>query len=82
MLDPAVLEWARAHNRILLTHDSHTMRTHFYAFLTSIPAGAHSPGVMLIDQLYPIGPAIAAVRDIWELSTHAEWQDQFVYLPQ
>ncbi|MGH2504951.1 MAG: DUF5615 family PIN-like protein [Ktedonobacterales bacterium] len=79
--DPEVLHWAMAHDRIVLTHDSHTMPNHFYAFLATLATGEHSPGIMLLEQDLAIGRSIAAVRAIWELSAHGEWQDMFTYLP-
>jgi uncharacterized protein DUF5615 len=79
--DPDVLAFAREHDRILLTHDSHTMPVHFVASLPNIPQGHHSPGVMWLEQETPIGRAIAAVELVWSCSSHAEWRDRFTYLP-
>lgn len=80
-LDPDVLVWAQAHDRILLSHDKRTMPTHFYAFLTQLAPHQHSPGVMLLPQELAISKAIGAVLEIWELSTHDEWRDLLIHLP-
>jgi hypothetical protein len=69
------------HDRILLSHDKRTMPGHFYRFLAQLPTGEHSPGVMLLSQELGFGRAIAAVLEIWELSTHDEWRDVITRLP-
>ena len=79
--DPDLLEYARRHDRILLTHDVNTMPQHFNDLLLRLPNGEHSPGVMLIPQLLSIGDAIEALLTVWACSTHEEWRDQFTYLP-
>ena len=81
MPDPDVLRHAQSQNRILLTHDKKTMPAHFVQHLAALLEGEHSPGVMLLPQATPIGIAIASLLDIWELSFHADWQNQFTYLP-
>ncbi|HEX6121885.1 MAG TPA: DUF5615 family PIN-like protein [Ktedonobacterales bacterium] len=81
MPDPDVLVWAAAHDRILLSHDKRTMPDHFYQFLAQLAPGEHSPGVLLLAQNLAIGKAIAAVVEIWELSTHQEWRDLLTRLP-
>lgn len=79
--DPDVLLYAMAQNRILLTHDRKTMPSHFDDLLRTLSTTEHSPGVMTVEQLLPIGTAIDAILVVWECSTHDEWRDQFVYLP-
>lgn len=81
MPDPDILAYARAQNRILLTHDKQTMPVHFAAFLQHLPEGEHSPGVMYIAQTLAIGTAIEAIHLVWAGSTHEEWRDQETYLP-
>jgi uncharacterized protein (DUF433 family) len=49
--DPAVLAFAAAEDRILVTHDVHTMPRHFGDFLLS---GSRSPGVFLVKQRIPV----------------------------
>lgn len=79
--DPEVLRYAKQHDRILLTHDVNTMPGHFYALLQTLPEGEHSPGVLAIPQLLPIGAAIDALLLVWSCSEHAEWRDRFEFLP-
>lgn len=81
MPDPDVLVWAATHDRILLSHDKRTMPDHFYRFLALLAPGEHSPGVLLLTQNLAIGKSIAAVVEIWELSTHQEWRDLLTRLP-
>lgn len=79
--DPDVLAWARAHDRILITHDKRTMPDHFYRLVTDLAADEHCPGVMLISQDLAIGVAISALLDIWALSSHEEWRDVLTRVP-
>jgi hypothetical protein len=79
--DPEVLLYAKQHERILLTHDVNTMPGHFYVLLQSLPEGEHSPGVLAIPQLLPIGAAIDALLLVWSCSAHEEWHDRFEFLP-
>ncbi len=79
--DPLVLEYAKAHDRILLSHDFKTMPHHFAAFLMSLSPGEHFPGIILLPQDTPVGAAIQWLIEIWEASRHDEWQDLCIYLP-
>ncbi len=79
--DPDVLVWAAAHDRILLSHDNRTMPDHFYRFLAQLDADGRSPGVMLLPQSLAIGPSIAIILEIWELSEHDEWTNLLTRLP-
>jgi predicted nuclease of predicted toxin-antitoxin system len=79
--DSAVLRYAKEHDRILLTHDSHTMPGHFDTLLLELGPGEHSPGVMWIAQESPIGIAVAAIEVVYLASSHEEWRNQFVHLP-
>ena len=77
----ALLLYAMMQNRILLTHDRKTMPGHFDDFLRSLATDEHSPGVMTVEQLLPVGTAIDAILVVWVCSTDNEWRNQFVYLP-
>jgi hypothetical protein len=79
--DPDVLNWAAAHDRILLSHDKRTIPDHFYHFLAQLDDDGRSPGVMLLPQNLAIGPSIAAILEIWELSVHDEWANLLTRLP-
>jgi hypothetical protein len=56
--DPDMLKAAQRLDRILLSHDTHTMKDHFYTLLAQQPTDAHLPGLLLIAQEAPIGKAI------------------------
>lgn len=79
--DPEILAYAKAHNRILLTHDKRTMPVHFACFIASLPEAEHSPGVMYLAQTLAIGIAIDAIHLVWAASAHEEWRDRETYLP-
>lgn len=76
--DPSVLNYASEHNRLLLSHDVHTLPVHFADLLAR---GWHSPGVLLVPQTLPIGQAIQELLLVWEASGPEEWRDLCVRLP-
>ncbi len=76
--DPEVLARTAQAGRILVSHDFHTMPTHFADFLVS---GQHSPGVMLLPQTLPMAQAIDALLLVWDASEPDEWRDTLTYLP-
>jgi hypothetical protein len=43
--------------------------------------GGHSPGVLLVPQLWPLAEAIEQLVTIWELSEAGEWENRICYLP-
>ncbi|HEV8191989.1 MAG TPA: DUF5615 family PIN-like protein [Ktedonobacterales bacterium] len=61
-------------DRILLSHDTHTMRDHFYAVLAQQPVGVQLPGVLLVAQEATIGQAIEWITEVWLASRHEEWR--------
>jgi hypothetical protein len=78
--DHALLQATQRLDRILLSHDTHTMRDHFYAVLAQQPAGTHLPGVLLVAQEAPIGKAIEWIAEVWLASRHEEWRDMVEFL--
>jgi hypothetical protein len=76
--DPAVLAWAAANDRILLTHDQATMPE--FA-CDRLGAGDPLPGVFLLSDRFPIGDAIREILALDEISDHAEWAGRIIYLP-
>jgi hypothetical protein len=76
--DDAVLQIAAEQNRILLTHDARTMPNHVR---DRLKAGAHIPGVFIVDDLAPIGACIEDILLVLECSDAGEWIDQLHYLP-
>ncbi len=76
--DKLVLAYASGENRILLSHDVHTMETHALARLNS---GRPMPGLLLIHQYLPIGQAIDEIVLIAACSRDDEWNGIIRYLP-
>ena len=79
--DPQLLLETRRLDRILLSHDSHTMPGHFYEALTHVAHGEHLPGVLLVAQEASISKAIEWIAEVWGASRHEEWRDQVNRLP-
>jgi len=76
--DPAVLEWAAAEKRLLLTHDVATITK--YAF-ERVESGMSMPGVFEVPQTLPVGDAVEDLLLIAECSAPGEWEAQIRYLP-
>jgi hypothetical protein len=76
--DEKLLEWATDNNRILLTHDNRTMPRHVTDRLSH---GLSVPGVLIVDNLAPIGLCIEELLIIDECSTAEEWQNVILYVP-
>ena len=76
--DPAVLEWAAAEGRVIVTHDVSTMSEHAYE---RVAAGRPMPGVFEASLSIPIGRAIEDLLLLVECSLPGEWEGQVVYLP-
>lgn len=76
--DPAVLDWAAEHNRILLTHDLATLPG--FAFARSV-AGEAMPGVFLLNDRMAIGDAIREILLMDVCSEQPEWSGRTVRLP-
>ncbi len=76
--DGAILEWADNHGRVLLTHDGRTMPKHVRSRLA---AGAHVPGVLIVDDLAGIGLCIEEILLVAECSDEGDWEDKIAYLP-
>lgn len=76
--DPAVLEWAAAQRRVLLTHDVATMTRFAYE---RVAAGRQMPGLFEIGTDLPLARAIEDVLLIAECTVDGEWEGQIRYLP-
>jgi hypothetical protein len=76
--DPAVLEWAAAEGRLLLTHDVTTITRHAY---DRVQAGKPMPGIFEVSRDVPIGVAIEDILLLAECSLENEWEGQVRYLP-
>jgi hypothetical protein len=76
--DPAVLEWAAQHDRVVLTHDTKTMPGHAYA---RVGAGLRMPGVCVVPQNLPIRVAIEELLTVIECSVREDLENQVLRLP-
>ncbi|MEQ1607062.1 MAG: DUF5615 family PIN-like protein [Pyrinomonadaceae bacterium] len=76
--DPRILQFAALEDRIILSHDVHTMETFAKARLN---AGKPMAGLLLIRQSFPIGAAIDEIVFIAECSRDDEWNGAIRYLP-
>jgi hypothetical protein len=78
MDDAALLEWAGAHGRILLTHDVNTLIGLVYK---RIAAGAAMPGVLIAPASLTIAQTIDALLFVLEAGEAEDFVDQVRYLP-
>lgn len=76
--DPEVLDWAAAHNRVVLTHDVNTMTKYAYDRLA---ANAPLPGVIIVPKLLPIGTAIEELVTLLYCSQPEEFPNRVIHLP-
>jgi predicted nuclease of predicted toxin-antitoxin system len=76
--DPDVLEWAAVENRVLLTHDVHTM-THYFRIRLS--SGLSSPGIIFVRQVLPMSTAINELILIAQYSLEEEYKNQMRFIP-
>ena len=76
--DAAVLTWAAAENRVLLTHDVSTITKYAY---DRVRAGLSMPGVFEVAPESAIGTIVEDLLLLIECSLPDEWQGQVRYLP-
>ena len=77
-LDPAVLEWAAAQGRVVISHDHRTMRAYAEERLK---AELPMAGLILVRQAAPIGRVIDDLVLMAEITTAEEWDGKIVFLP-
>ena len=76
--DDKLLEWTADNERLLLTHDARTMPKFVCDHLAR---GGHLPGVIVVDDLAPIGACIEDKLLLAECSEPNEWKDSILFLP-
>ena len=76
--DSALLAWAAAQDRVLITHDVSTMTAYAYRRMA---AGEYLPGVLQVSRSVPVADAIEDILLLAECSTEGEWEGQVRYLP-
>jgi hypothetical protein len=76
-VDPDVLTWCEAHNRILVTHDRSTIPLHLRDHLAT---GRHSPGIFLVRDA-PLTDIVEFLATAAYASEPSEWLDRYWYIP-
>lgn len=75
--DPEVLQLCSEHNRMLVTHDRHTMPSHFSEFIKH----HDSPGIFIVSRRISIGRAAEWLVLYWETSDAEEYRNQIIFIP-
>jgi predicted nuclease of predicted toxin-antitoxin system len=76
--DPAVLAWAGANDRIVLTHDYRTMPDDV---ADRIKAGEPMPGLFVVNADLSIRQTIDELLLTEDCSEHAEWSNRILRFP-
>jgi hypothetical protein len=76
--DPAILAWAAANQRIILTHDRATMPDFAYDRLVK---GEEMSGMFVINDRMPIRQAIDELLLLISCTEQTEWKGIVLYLP-
>jgi predicted nuclease of predicted toxin-antitoxin system len=76
--DSALLAWAAAQDRIVLSHDLQTMPAFAIARVRSRQT---MPELILVPQEVRIGKAIEEITTVALCSDPSEWRDMIVYIP-
>lgn len=76
--DPEVLEWADKDNRVVISHDVHTMT---YFFRERLARGLSSPGILFVSQSLPVGFAIEELILVGQYSLDGEYDNQMRFIP-
>ena len=76
--DPALLQWAAEHERVLLTHDLQTLPGFAYQ---RVKTGLPMAGVVEVPQELPLAVAVEDILLISQASNTHEWKDQVIFLP-
>jgi hypothetical protein len=76
--DPELLAWAAANDRVLVTHDHHTMPDHV---ADRIAARERVAGVVIVSRKLPYARVIEDLEIIVTCSSEAEWENVLRHLP-
>jgi len=76
--DPAILEWASEHGRVLLTHDIQTIPDFAHE---RVIAARPMAGVIVVPTLLALAAAIDDLELVAGASQDGEWDNQVRYLP-
>lgn len=75
--DPANLEFASRHGRVLLSHDKRLIPFANHR----VEEGKAMPGVFVVHQDVPIGVVVRDLMDLTLLSLDNEWEGQVIFVP-
>lgn len=76
--DPAVLSWAAARGRVLVTHDVNTIPRYAY---DRIVGGEPMSGVIVVPKAMAVGLAIEELAFVVECSRPEDLDGQVLFLP-
>jgi hypothetical protein len=76
--DADLLDWCASHGYVLLTHDISTVPPIAHA---RIAAGLRMPGVVLVPERMPIGPALDNLLILIGTGDATDLENSTVYLP-
>lgn len=76
--DSQLLTWAAKENRVILTHDAKTFPQFAYE---KIEKGEKMSGVIVVDDLMPIGRAIEDLEIIIQCRFKNEWENNVTRIP-
>jgi hypothetical protein len=76
--DEAILAWAAAQSRVVVSHDVRTMISAAYA---RVELGLRMPGLIVSSQGAALGQVISDLLLLAMCSTENEWDGQVLYLP-
>jgi hypothetical protein len=74
--DPTVLEWAAAHDRLVITNDARTM-----IGFAKQSAGLPMPGLIEAGKRMSVRAAIENLHTMAVCSEPGEWEGQVIHLP-
>ena len=77
-IDLVILDWAAREGRQIITRDRNTMTGHAY---DRIALGLSMPGLFVIPERMPIGPAIKELELLALASDTEDWQSRVIFLP-
>ena len=75
--DDGVLQWAADDERVLLTHDVNSMPRHCRERWDD---GDMIAGIIYVERIIPIGPAIERILALLNESNQADWLDRVEYV--
>lgn len=76
--DPGVLAWAAEEGRVLVTHDTRTLKGYAYE---RVEAGEPMPGVVEVPDLMPVGQAVDELEIVVKLLEPDEIAGRVLRLP-